>query len=100
MDLHIRLDQERGAYTEKDNVSGHIFLRNKSPVNISTVTVKLSGIATSRLSSGKYIESHQVRLARFNSDSRLLTLLICSYSKEFKMFSHLIRCRICPFLKA
>ncbi|KAE8156815.1 hypothetical protein BDV40DRAFT_305707 [Aspergillus tamarii] len=60
MDLHIRLDQERGAYTEKDNVSGHIFLRNKSPVNISTVTVKLSGIATSRLSSGKYIESHQL----------------------------------------
>ncbi|KAE8360581.1 hypothetical protein BDV27DRAFT_148574 [Aspergillus caelatus] len=60
MDLHIRLDQERGAYTEKDTVSGHIFLRNRSPVNISTITVKLSGIATSRLSSGKYIESHQL----------------------------------------
>ncbi|KAE8308798.1 hypothetical protein BDV41DRAFT_591785 [Aspergillus transmontanensis] len=60
MDLQIRLDQERGAYTEKDTVSGHLFLRNKVPVNISTITVKLSGIATSRLSSGKYVESHQL----------------------------------------
>ncbi|KAE8382869.1 hypothetical protein BDV26DRAFT_288172 [Aspergillus bertholletiae] len=60
MDLQIRLDQERGAFTENDTVSGHLFLRTKAPVNISTITVRLSGIATSRLSSGKYIESHQL----------------------------------------
>ncbi|KAB8220562.1 uracil phosphoribosyltransferase-domain-containing protein [Aspergillus novoparasiticus] len=60
MDLQMRLDRERGAYTEKDTVSGHLFLRNKVPVNISTIIVKLSGIATSRLSSGKYVESHQL----------------------------------------
>ncbi|KNG83637.1 hypothetical protein ANOM_007200 [Aspergillus nomiae NRRL 13137] len=60
MDLQVRLDQEWGAYTEKDTVSGHLIFRNKAPVNISTITVKLSGIATSRLNSGRYVESHQL----------------------------------------
>ncbi|OGM39487.1 hypothetical protein ABOM_011747 [Aspergillus bombycis] len=60
MDLQVRLDQEWGAYTEKDTVSGQLVLRNKAPVNISTIIVKLFGIATSRLNSGKYIESHQL----------------------------------------
>ncbi|KAF7588563.1 hypothetical protein BBP40_005518 [Aspergillus hancockii] len=64
MDIQIRLDQERGAYSDRDAVSGNIVLRNKSPVNISTITVRLSGIATSRLGSGRYIESHQL-LQRF-----------------------------------
>lgn len=86
MDLQIRLNQERGAYTEKDTVSGQFFLRNKAPVNISTITVKFSGIATSRLDSGKYIESHQVRLPRFTSDSRFLTPSCAVISKVSKCF--------------
>ncbi|GAB1199000.1 hypothetical protein APSETT444_008332 [Aspergillus pseudonomiae] len=72
MDLQVRLDQEWGAYTEKDTVSGHLIFRNKAPVNISTITVKLSGIATSRLNSGRYVESHQVDVELLNGQCLLL----------------------------
>ncbi|KAL2833342.1 hypothetical protein BDW59DRAFT_156843 [Aspergillus cavernicola] len=58
MDVRIRL-RDPPVYTNEDEVSGHVILATAAQVDISTITIKLSGSATSRLDSG-LTETHQL----------------------------------------
>lgn len=60
MDIRIHLDGEQPTYTNEDVVSGHVMLRNGAQLDITAITIKLSGSATSRLNSNKLTQSHQV----------------------------------------
>ncbi|KAA8644639.1 uncharacterized protein ATNIH1004_008845 [Aspergillus tanneri] len=60
MDLRIQLKKEQPVYTNEDEVSGHVVLRNEAEVDITKITIKLSGSATSRLDSGKLTELHEL----------------------------------------
>ncbi|KAE8389103.1 hypothetical protein BDV23DRAFT_173412 [Aspergillus alliaceus] len=60
MDIQILLDKMHPVYTNQDQVSGHVILRNEAELDIATITIKLSGSATSRLDSGKLTESHEL----------------------------------------
>jgi len=59
MEVYINLDRDDAIYTNQDTISGDIILITRSSMKISTITVNLSGIATSRLDQGKS-EVHQV----------------------------------------
>ncbi|EYE91870.1 uncharacterized protein EURHEDRAFT_463772 [Aspergillus ruber CBS 135680] len=60
MDIRIHLDREQPTYTNEDVVSGHVMLRNGAQLDITAITIKLSGSATSRLNSNKLTQSHQL----------------------------------------
>ncbi|KAL4873122.1 hypothetical protein BDV12DRAFT_192621 [Aspergillus spectabilis] len=60
MDIRIHLCREPPVYTNEDEVSGHVILTTETQVDISTISIKLAGTATSRLYSGRLTESHQL----------------------------------------
>ncbi|KAL2838195.1 hypothetical protein BJY01DRAFT_251097 [Aspergillus pseudoustus] len=60
MDLRISLDRPHGVYTNKDEISGHVILRNETQVDIATITIRFSGSAASRLDAGRLAETHQL----------------------------------------
>ncbi|KAL5050277.1 hypothetical protein BDW71DRAFT_203676 [Aspergillus fruticulosus] len=60
MDIKIHLCREPPIYTAADEVSGHVILTTATQVDISAVTVRLSGVASSRLRSLRVIETHQI----------------------------------------
>ncbi|KAL4981941.1 hypothetical protein BDW68DRAFT_195892 [Aspergillus falconensis] len=60
MDIKIHLCREPPIYTAADEVSGHVILTTATQVDISAVTVRLSGVASSSLRSLRVIETHQI----------------------------------------
>jgi hypothetical protein len=60
MEIQISLDREQAVYTNKDEILGHVILRNETQVDINSITIRLSGSATSRLDVGRATETHQV----------------------------------------
>lgn len=60
MDIQILLDNMHPVYTNEDQVSGRVILRNEAEMDIATIRIDLSGSATSRLDSGKLTERHEV----------------------------------------
>ncbi|KAL6231794.1 hypothetical protein BDW75DRAFT_247703 [Aspergillus navahoensis] len=60
MDVKIHLRREPPVYIAADEVSGHVILTTATQVDISAVSVWLSGVATSRLRSLRTIEKHQI----------------------------------------
>ncbi|KAJ0420787.1 hypothetical protein BJY00DRAFT_312714 [Aspergillus carlsbadensis] len=77
MEIQISLDRDQALYTNKDEVLGHVILRNETQVGINSITIKLSGSATSRLDAGKLVETHQL----FKTNVQLFP------PKEFASFS-------------
>ncbi|KAL3481558.1 hypothetical protein BJX99DRAFT_253480 [Aspergillus californicus] len=59
MDVQIQL-REPAVYSNEDEISGHVILTAAAQLDISTVEVKLSGSAVSRLDSRRSTESHQL----------------------------------------
>ncbi|KAL4906410.1 hypothetical protein BDW74DRAFT_150259 [Aspergillus multicolor] len=60
MEIRVQLRREPPVYTAADEVSGHVILTTESQADISAVSIKLSGLATTRLRSGKLLETHQI----------------------------------------
>ncbi|KAL4921176.1 hypothetical protein BDW62DRAFT_175087 [Aspergillus aurantiobrunneus] len=60
MDIRIHFCREPPTYTDTDAVAGHVILTSQTQVDIASISVKLSGSATSRLHSGRLTESHQL----------------------------------------
>ncbi|KAL4978117.1 hypothetical protein BDW66DRAFT_149545 [Aspergillus desertorum] len=60
MDVKIHLCREPPICTAVDEISGHVILTTATQVDISAVSVWLSGVATSRLCSLRVIETHQI----------------------------------------
>ncbi|KAL4755182.1 hypothetical protein BDW72DRAFT_200211 [Aspergillus terricola var. indicus] len=60
MDVKIRLCREPPIYTAADEVSGHVILTTATQVDISAVSIWLSGVSTSRLQSLRVVETHQI----------------------------------------
>jgi hypothetical protein len=60
MDIQIQLDRKPPIYTNEDVISGRVILRSDAQMDIATITINLSGTATSRLDLGKLTESHKV----------------------------------------
>ncbi|KAL2812842.1 hypothetical protein BJX63DRAFT_395650 [Aspergillus granulosus] len=60
MEIRICLDRSHAGYTNKDEISGHVVLKSETQVNITTITISLSGYATSRLNAGRLVETHQL----------------------------------------
>jgi hypothetical protein len=60
MKVELRLDQAEPAYTCQDKVSGEVTLKTESPADLSTIFLKLSGTATSRLTQSRRTETHNV----------------------------------------
>ncbi|KAL3450768.1 hypothetical protein BJX65DRAFT_304923 [Aspergillus insuetus] len=60
MEIQISLDREQAVYTNKDEILGHVILRNEIQVDINSITIRLSGSATSRLDVGRMTEAHQL----------------------------------------
>lgn len=74
MDIQIQLDKKDPVYTNDDQVSGRVILYNEAEVDIATITIRLSGAATSRLRSEKLTESHEVCSATCPSNLGCLIL--------------------------
>ncbi|KAL2844012.1 hypothetical protein BJX68DRAFT_269878 [Aspergillus pseudodeflectus] len=77
MEIQISLDREQAVYTNKDEVCGHVILRNDSQVDINSITIRMLGSATSRLDAGRVTETHQL----FKTNIQLFP------PKEFASFS-------------
>lgn len=60
MEVEIKLDQADSVYTPRDTISGEVVLHSESAADLSTVVLKLSGTAISRLSHTSRTETHQV----------------------------------------
>jgi hypothetical protein len=60
MEVELKLDQKDRVYTHRDAVSGQVILCTESAADLSTVVLKLSGTAISRLSHSSRTETHQV----------------------------------------
>ncbi|PGH23940.1 hypothetical protein AJ80_02002 [Polytolypa hystricis UAMH7299] len=60
MDIQIILDHVNSVYTDKDTVSGKVLLETATPIDISTIAVRLSGIAISRLNGKRSSEVHKI----------------------------------------
>ncbi|KAL3468256.1 hypothetical protein BJX64DRAFT_282440 [Aspergillus heterothallicus] len=60
MEVRISLDRPHAVYTNKDEITGHVILRNETQVDITTITISLSGSATSRFDAGRQAETHQL----------------------------------------
>jgi hypothetical protein len=60
MEVELRLDQTEPVYTCQDKVSGEVILQTESPADLSTIFLKLSGTATSRLTQSRRTETHNV----------------------------------------
>ncbi|KAL4763202.1 uncharacterized protein BDW70DRAFT_158050 [Aspergillus foveolatus] len=52
--------KEPPIYTAADEVSGHVILTTATQVDISAVSIWLSGVSTSRLHSLRVVETHQI----------------------------------------
>ncbi|KAG2004004.1 hypothetical protein GB937_009241 [Aspergillus fischeri] len=59
VDIQIQLDRKPPVYTNEDVISGCVILRSETEMDIATITINLTGTATSRLDSGKLTESHK-----------------------------------------
>ncbi|RDW59308.1 uncharacterized protein DSM5745_11003 [Aspergillus mulundensis] len=60
MEIRVHLCREPPVYTAADEVSGHVILTTETQADISAVSVKLAGVATTGLLSGKLLETHQI----------------------------------------
>ncbi|CAG8026349.1 unnamed protein product [Penicillium salamii] len=60
MEVELKLNQEDSTYTPRDTISGEVILHNDSAADLSTVVLKLSGTAISRLSHTSRTETHQI----------------------------------------
>ncbi|KAL4735082.1 hypothetical protein BDV11DRAFT_174159 [Aspergillus similis] len=60
MDVKIRLSREPPIYSAADEISGHVILTTATQVDISAVSIWLSGASTSRLNSLRLVETHQI----------------------------------------
>lgn len=85
MEVEIKLDQEDSVYTPRDTISGEVVLHSDSAADLSTVVLKLSGTATSRLSHTNRTETHQVltRIIVF-SDNLISTNHAYRFSKSHR----------------
>ena len=95
MEVELQLDQKEPAYTHRDTVSGQVILCTESAADLSTVVLKLSGTAVSRLSHSSRTETHHVcvRMNILAKDSKkhgLLTSLIHRFSKSLSESSRQI----------
>ncbi|KAL4811829.1 hypothetical protein BDW67DRAFT_194322 [Aspergillus spinulosporus] len=60
MDVKIRLCREPPIYTAADEVSGHVILTTATQIDISAVSIWLSGVSTSKVHSLRVVETHQI----------------------------------------
>ncbi|CAG7924861.1 unnamed protein product [Penicillium olsonii] len=60
MEVELKLNQEDSIYTPRDTISGEVILHSDSAADLSTVVLKLSGTAISRLSHNSRTETHQL----------------------------------------
>ncbi|KAL4929537.1 uncharacterized protein BDV17DRAFT_261141 [Aspergillus undulatus] len=60
IDVRIHLCRQPPAYGAGDEIAGNVVLACGSQVDISSISIKLSGLATSRVQSGRLTESHQL----------------------------------------
>lgn len=75
MEVELKLNQEDSTYTPRDTISGEVILHNDSAADLSTVVLKLSGTAISRLSHTSRTETHQVCANEMQSESLLMSNL-------------------------
>ncbi|KAL4963278.1 uncharacterized protein BDV14DRAFT_177124 [Aspergillus stella-maris] len=60
MDVRIHLCKEPPVYSCEEDVAGYVIIDSDAQIDVSSISIKLSGVATSRLRSGKLTESHQL----------------------------------------
>ncbi|KAL4917871.1 hypothetical protein BDW62DRAFT_182986 [Aspergillus aurantiobrunneus] len=76
MDIRIRLFREPPVFFNTGTVSGHVVFASETQIDIGTVAITLSGLTTSRLYSGRLVESHQL----FKISKQLFPLSKCASS--------------------
>jgi hypothetical protein len=85
MEIQISLDREQAVYTNKDEVCGHVILRNDSQVDINSITIRMLGSATSRLDAGRVTETHQVSLS--DTSRECMLILETAFQDEYPAIS-------------
>ncbi|KAL4940395.1 hypothetical protein BDV06DRAFT_196715 [Aspergillus oleicola] len=81
MDVRIHLRKEPPVYSCEDDVAGYVVLTSDTQIDVSNISIKLSGVATSRLRSGRATESHQ--LVRISEQLFPPTKCANSFSRAF-----------------
>lgn len=73
--LCLKRDKIKTTYTTNDLLLGHVIIELKAPVDISQITVTLSGLSISRKDGARHRQSHQARLGLFIGEKTpMLTL--------------------------
>ncbi|KAL4798789.1 hypothetical protein BDV19DRAFT_356148 [Aspergillus venezuelensis] len=60
MDVRIHLCKEPPVYSCEEDVAGYVIIDSDAQIDVSNISIELSGVATSRLRSGKVTESHEL----------------------------------------
>ncbi|KAL4947823.1 hypothetical protein BDW69DRAFT_177640 [Aspergillus filifer] len=81
MDMRIHLCKEPPVYSCEEYVAGYVIIDSHTQIDVSDISIKLSGVAISRLRSGKLTESHQ--LVRISEQLFPPTKCASTFSRAF-----------------
>ncbi|RAH46185.1 uncharacterized protein BO95DRAFT_361900 [Aspergillus brunneoviolaceus CBS 621.78] len=98
MTLNLELEKSKPVYTNHDHITGHVILEPQASINLSQITVTLSGHSICRIEASGHSESLQLfketrqvlhRYGEFSAGSKSLTLGSKRYAFPFHVsFPH------------